>query len=187
MSQLPPRRHRTDEIYSGDLLCLELLKKGEAHFRERFPHPFLVVLSTPPEDEDWVGPITEVTDWNALKRAARATVSSFKVVRVAKSNRNVFGTKITVGRANNNDIILRGSKISKLHASFVPDPHGSFTLIDHGSTNGTAVNGILLQKNKPFGLNTGDKLSFWQYAFEYQDLDDFVEKLRTLSVEHGPL
>ena len=50
------------------------------------------------------------------------------------------GPAITLGRANDNTVVLRDEYVSGHHCQLVPDAHGQWRLEDLGSTNGTYVN-----------------------------------------------
>ncbi|MCI0340195.1 MAG: FHA domain-containing protein [Planctomycetales bacterium] len=70
------------------------------------------------------------------------------------------GSRVTVGRAPENDVVLRVRTVSKVHANLVPLGRGSFAVTDVGSSNGTAVNGHRVPKGDTVPLADGDKISF---------------------------
>jgi pSer/pThr/pTyr-binding forkhead associated (FHA) protein len=164
------------EIHLIRDLAAKLKKLGEDRFRKMYPHPFLVVVKRPPEDRDWMDPRTAESKLSDISEIEMRSQSG-EALAVAKSNRNAFKSVITVGRARNNDIVLRAPKISKLHAQFVPD-QGGCDLMDLGSANGTTINGVQLRKEQSVQLNNGDEVAFWRYTFEFHDLDSFIEHLR---------
>lgn len=65
---------------------------------------------------------------------------SLIVYPVKRTERSVFPF-VTVGRTQNNDVVLPEVTVSRFHAFFKRNEQGVFTLQDAGSTNGTAVNG----------------------------------------------
>lgn len=157
-------------------LAEELEKRSEQGFREKYPHPFLVVRYSPPDDPEEVElqtVETQLEDFSPEKE--RKPI--IKVVPLVKTQRNAFKSKITLGRARNNDLILRASKVSKIHAAFVVGKD-KWRLLDMGSVNGTVVNGDRIEKNQSVELNNGDLITFWRFVFEFQDLDSFVDILR---------
>ncbi|MBW1808315.1 MAG: FHA domain-containing protein [Deltaproteobacteria bacterium] len=165
------------KILPGKELTKELLAKGEAAFRHRYNHPFLAIMQEPPSDDEWVDPQTvETAITELVARAEQGPV--LKVVRIVKSSRNVFGSKITVGRAKNNDIIIRASKISKLHAAFIPAGKNKYKLLDMGSSNGTFINGVQLKAKESKVLKSKDEIVLWRYVFEYIEIDDLLKRLR---------
>ncbi|MFC1654488.1 FHA domain-containing protein [Myxococcota bacterium] len=147
-------------------------KRGEDAFRRRYPHPFLVLRYSPPDDPEEVDLQTVETKLSDFDHEDKRK-PIVKVVPLIKSNRNAFKSKITLGRAKNNDVIIRAAKVSKVHAAFLvgKDP---WQLLDMGSVNGTVINGDRLEKNQSVDLKSGDMISFWRYVFEYQDLDSFI-------------
>lgn len=68
--------------------------------------------------------------------------------------------RVTVGRATNNDIVLRDGSVSKLHAWFSLHEEREFSLADADSTNHTAVNGQRLEPRKLRHLLECDRLEF---------------------------
>ncbi|RMG09491.1 MAG: FHA domain-containing protein [Planctomycetota bacterium] len=67
------------------------------------------------------------------------------------------GVRYTVGRTREADLRFPSSRVSRRHAEFRWED-GRWTLVDLGSTNGTAVNGEPLVG--PRTLSSGDRLSF---------------------------
>lgn len=68
--------------------------------------------------------------------------------------------RVTVGRATNNDIVLRDGSVSKLHAWFSLHEEREFSLADADSTNHTAVNGQRLEPRKLRHLLECDRIEF---------------------------
>jgi pSer/pThr/pTyr-binding forkhead associated (FHA) protein len=99
-----------------------------------------------------------------------------KAVAVAKPDGAVPGQRIAVGRSKSNDIVLRGSKVSKQHAAFCREGE-HWKLVDLGSSNGTAVNGNRLQKDRKIKIKSRDVISFWRYTFEFHEASSFIEFL----------
>jgi hypothetical protein len=69
-----------------------------------------------------------------------------------------FSERVSVGRARNNDVVLRHESVSKFHAWFRADEDGAFYVGDAASRNGTWVNGAGLQA--PHRLTAGDEVTF---------------------------
>ncbi len=72
----------------------------------------------------------------------------------------VAGNCWTVGRAEDNNLVLTEPWISRNHAMLQQTESGEFYLIDLGSRNGTFINGRRV--NVPVLLNSGDRLTFGQ-------------------------
>lgn len=80
---------------------------------------------------------------------------------LVKSDRNPFGALLTVGRARNNDVIVEHPTISKVHAIFTCDAAG-WSVADHGSTNGTFLNGVRLPDRWKRDVQDGDSVRLGQ-------------------------
>lgn len=97
----------------------------------------------------------------------RARVASFLrknacvAVRLQKRGNAdaVFG-HISVGRAQNKDIVLRHQSISKFHAWFEVDPSLEVRVSDSGSTNRTLVNGRPIEPKTSVVVASGDLVQF---------------------------
>ena len=158
-------------------LAKELEQNGEQWFRDHYAASFLV-LSQGPElpERDF--------DLKTIKASApeldqpQARPPDARAIPLIKSDRNGFESKVLVGRALNNDIIIRASEISKVHACFTLDRKGATILQDMGSMNGTMVNGKRLKTKKHIRISTGDWITLWQYIFEYLSLDAMIDRLR---------
>ncbi len=168
------------ETISVEQLSQELKDKGEEVFRRYHPHPYMFLLATDGMSDraDFLGPKTIQVSADSLLNEEKGMPEGERVVAVHKTHRNVFKSKITVGRAKNNDIIIRASKISKLHAAFLMEGEDSYSLVDMGSTNGTKVNNVRLKKNEPVRVRNKDVIMLWHYVFEFVDIDTFIRHLK---------
>ena len=81
--------------------------------------------------------------------------------------------EITIGRIKSNDIILQKGNISKRHALIVLED-SQYTLLDQRSTNGTYLNGELI--DQPHRLNSGDEISIGDFVLA-------VERARKKSID----
>lgn len=82
-----------------------------------------------------------------------------QVVRVTKTTRNPFVGIITVGRAQNNDIILTSASVSKLQA-FLRTEEDGWSVEDKSSTNGTFLAQVNLEADRRYPLRLGEELVF---------------------------
>lgn len=87
------------------------------------------------------------------------------VYEIRKKPTNAFSDWITIGRAMNNDIVLRYPTISKLHARFEIEETAfgdllGFQLIDNNSTGRTVHNGVFLKENQKAPVCIGDVILF---------------------------
>ncbi len=110
------------------------------------------------------GPITAV----AARRIGQRTLVSrlaqaphfLMPLRKRPAAQRPFQERIAVGRAPNNDIVLRHASVSKFHAWFERDTDGVFYLHDAGSKNFTTVNEHKLDPRTPLRLEAGDEILF---------------------------
>ncbi len=72
---------------------------------------------------------------------------------------------MTIGRENNNDIVLQDINISRHHAEIRNMGNNHWTLTDLGSMNGTFVNG---RKIKSIALNDADRITLGITDIEFQ-------------------
>src|SRR5438128_12262222 len=66
-----------------------------------------------------------------------------------------------IGRAQDNQLILKSESVSRLHALLVRE-NDSVWLTDLGSVTGTFVNGDLIGRDEARALSAGDELYFGQ-------------------------
>lgn len=164
---------------SLDDLAQELRDLGVGTFREKYTCPFLILTYNPQASTEDIEVLTAKTSSYDVQQATRRPVEHTKGMRAAavyKSDRNLFESKVTIGRAKNNDIIIRERKISKLHSQFIPDADGH-QLVDMGSSNGTVVDGIKLKEGKPFRLKSGHRIAVWRYIFEFVEPEELIKLL----------
>ena len=76
---------------------------------------------------------------------------------------------VNFGRSSRNDVVLNDTKASRVHCQIIQYDNGTFVISDHGSTNGTYVNGrrvvgtMLL--NWSDQVVVGNTTIQWQYYF----------------------
>lgn len=87
-----------------------------------------------------------------------ALVYGDRVAFLRKRPENPFPDMISLGRASNNDVVVRLNSISKIHAVFMRDTRGGWTITDSGSTNGTYLNEMTLAPRIRQKLADGDRI-----------------------------
>ena len=82
----------------------------------------------------------------------------------------IQGSRVTVGREDDNEIQLPHEKVSKHHAALLP-AEGGWAIEDLGSTNGLFVNGKQVQRA---ALKHGDhvKIGPFELYFETKGVSD---------------
>lgn len=81
-----------------------------------------------------------------------------------------FPSMITVGRTQNNDVVVPDTSISKFHA-FFRVVGGEVELADAGSRNGSFVGDTRLAPKQPVRLRPGERIRFARLAFMLLDPD----------------
>ncbi|MDB4958518.1 MAG: domain containing protein [Myxococcales bacterium] len=75
------------------------------------------------------------------------------------------GKTYTVGRGIENDVVLTDIAVSRKHFDLRNDD-GAWVLVDHGSGNGTVVNGNI--EDNPFMLASGDVIEIGNTSFRFE-------------------
>ena len=91
-----------------------------------------------------------------LRRALQFVVPLRKRTAV----QSAFRKRISVGRATNQDILLRDASVSKSHAWFEVDETGTFHVADAGSTNGTKIENDTLEPRSTTPVQPGQLITF---------------------------
>jgi len=164
---------------------LQKLKRqlSRAEFEKKFPHPWLVReleederpalfrtmvtnlrRGTPPS------PVKPVTPAEGLAKQLAVEPGRFGIYPLTKSGSNPWSDRVLVGRASNNDIVLRNDRISKLHAYFQCGARGVWRLYDAKSANGTRVDGASVPPGEDgIEIQNGQILMFGTVATELVD------------------
>ena len=93
-------------------------------------------------------------------------------------DRNAFSDMVTIGRARNNDVRLSHSSVSKFHA-YVRAEGAEMALVDAGSTYGTRVNGVRLDRDWAHRktLRSGDVIRLGRLEVTYYEAREFYRGL----------
>ncbi len=73
--------------------------------------------------------------------------------------------QVTIGRATNRDIVLPDDKLVSRRHLVVSQEQGGYVLRDEGSSNGTYVNGQLMEIMHPHMLQEGDQIALGRHQF----------------------
>jgi hypothetical protein len=71
---------------------------------------------------------------------------------------------VTIGRGAENDVVLNDAGVSRNHARIQQQAAG-FVLLDNGSSNGTELNGDVIER--PQALRAGDRIGVGPVVFEF--------------------
>jgi hypothetical protein len=111
--------------------------------------------------------------------------------KVEKTDRNAWKRRISVGRARNNDIIIRHHTVSKLHAHFLfgmlaklqqMRPLADLMLSDVGSSNGSSVDGRRLEEGDVVPVSSGSRVLFGSVGCQLLDASELYQTLRSILV-----
>jgi pSer/pThr/pTyr-binding forkhead associated (FHA) protein len=152
-------------LYLRDL-CAELRQTGEAEFRIKYRDPVLVITGRAAELEDPTG--GDRTAHTSPVVTAQE-IALFHRVFILKKKDAAPGP-ISLGRSTHNDVTIAEYSISKKHCVFTR-AGGGLHIVDCGSTNGTAVDGLALGTNKPRALKGGEAIAIGRFAFVLQTAD----------------
>ncbi len=133
-------------------------------FAAKHLHPFLIRREEPKETDDEVAERlsfkTGVVDLRALQSAAAALGKIIAVLPIVKKPSNPFPDRISVGRAQNCDVVIRDASVSKLHAEIRMPKPAECEIADLKSANGTRLNGKPIAGLPSIRVRSGDKLDF---------------------------
>ncbi|MFO0594534.1 MAG: FHA domain-containing protein [Myxococcaceae bacterium] len=117
----------------------------------------------------WEAPPSESTDSGSwaltdagqdMKRPRAGEPLIFFVQKTTGAN-NPFAMGITVGRVDNNDVVVDDASVSRFHAWLQQDDRTKeWSLTDAESKNGTWVDGAKAEPRKRIVLKDGSKLKF---------------------------
>ncbi|MGC4122440.1 MAG: FHA domain-containing protein [Myxococcales bacterium] len=155
---------------------LEILMRDFARDRERFvaQHPHAVLMWAPAK-----------SGANFIEKTCVSKIPTEPVrdepiaVEVVKGVINGFPFGVTIGHAENNDIVLPNQHVSRFHAYIKHGPEGS-TLVDADSTNGTFLDGVRLAPTKPMPLPPEAHISFGGEVVKYLEPSQLVAHLTEL-------
>ena len=71
--------------------------------------------------------------------------------------------EVRLGRDKTNGVVTADQKVSRHHATLSPIDDNTFVISDHGSANGTYINGVLI--SQPTRLKNNDKIRFGDTTF----------------------
>lgn len=147
-------------------------------FKSQYPYPFLIHENTQStidcEGNQTMGMAYMPTSIDP--REARSWV--VYVVRGPEGR----PCTVSLGRADDNDIIITDPSVSKNHARLsVQEGESTLRVVDLGSTNGTFLNDERLESNKSFEVPAGQCVDFGRVPLRFlgaEGLYDYLDSLR---------
>jgi hypothetical protein len=158
-------------------LLPELDLRDEAAFARAHPHPWLLREPTawhathPDGDQTLLMPPTVAAP---LEGSALA-IALEPVVR--------DGNQITLGRSASCDLVIEEGTVSQVHLVFRQVPDG-WTVEDPGSTNGSWLEGVRLEKAAAQKLADGARLQAAQVLFTFASSAGLWRRLEAEALRH---
>lgn len=150
------------------LLCVDLsadpngdLEVGLAAALEAGGHLHNIGFHTVVGGSKMVEPSRGPHGVSAPALAQRLLLNRHFVLPLAKHSSTAMSQeRIGVGRARNQDVVLRHGSVSKYHAWFQVEVDGTVLVADAGSTNGTKVDGKALAPKQLTEVRPGTPITF---------------------------
>lgn len=136
-----------------------IIALSREQFLRDFPVPALLVVfrGNAPDQEHFDPNQSGVQLLTVSVRSAGVLRYLGRVAFVCKKPGNPFAHLISIGRSASNDVTIAVESVSKVHGYLVLED-GQWRYTDHGSTNGTKINGAKVEKGEKVLLNDGDVL-----------------------------
>jgi hypothetical protein len=134
-----------------------IISGGREQFLRDFPAPALLVVfrGSAPEQEHFDPNQSGVQLLTVSVKSAGVLRYLGRVAFVCKKPGNPFAHLVSVGRSASNDVTIAVESVSKVHGYLVLED-GRWCYTDHGSTNGTKINGKKVDKGQKVTLDDGD-------------------------------
>lgn len=145
------------------------------------PTPDLQITGSFPSLAASAGPPSERGAWGVTGPKSGSPVSSgtkmstrlqlypdrYELVPVHKRGESPWQDRILVGRAPNNDIILREPSVSKSHAHLAQESDGTWVVHAKKTVNGTFVDGRFIDAGSTGIIRPGSTLQFGNVFCEF--------------------
>jgi len=159
--------------YPLSYLGMQLLAAPK-EFLQRFPNPWLVWSSGAIEEKRIVAPTRVMTETD-LGNFPDEGWMAVELVKGGQPNGFPFG--VTIGRTENNDVVLRHAEVSRVHA-YVQQVKAHLCLVDADSTNGTFLDGRRLVASRPEPLDEMARVGLGKLVVLYFSPSKFLEYLK---------
>jgi len=116
---------------------------------------------------------------SAVAEQMRVTAQHSVVRPIRKTSVNIYQSKIAVGRAANNDVVLPHATVSGFHGFFQIDANGAVTFTDAGSKHGTHVSWQAAEASKPTLVKNGAEVRFGELVTRFFDAPGLYAYLQT--------
>ena len=158
-------------------LLPELDLRDEAAFARAHPHPWLLREPTAWHPTHPEGPRT------LLMPATVATVLEGSALAIALEPVVRDVPQVTLGRSPSCDLVVEEGTVSQVHLLFRQAPDG-WTVEDPGSTNGSWLDGVRLEKGVAHRLAEGGRLQAAQVLFTFASSSGLWRRLEAEALRH---
>lgn len=167
---------------SYDYIRREANRLSLEDFEASFPVPALMVVYRGVDQAESEGMDPGQSGVQLLTMSVKsASVLRYlsRIAFVCKRPGNPYAHLISVGRSANNDISVGVDSVSKVHGYLVQED-GRWRFTDHGSTNGSRINGHDLVPKEKYTLKDRDVLQLGlEVMFEFMDPGSLYLKARS--------
>lgn len=122
-------------------------------------------------------------NWDATVAGVSTLVAYLKIVNNKLKTEDVLkleGNVWTIGRHPTCEVVINDSAVSRQHFDLTKTPEGYFVL-DHGSSNGTRLNGEKIPAQTPQRIVSGDVLSIREIEIVFEIHDgEYKNKMQAL-------
>ncbi|MGH1340938.1 MAG: FHA domain-containing protein [Nannocystales bacterium] len=162
-------------------LAREARSRTQLQFAEGFPVLFL--LARPDTDVDEFGEDDMDFDTVAVPAGGsdEQAVQEWFALPLTWPTNTDTGGRLSIGRANGCDLVVRRSFISKMHAFVQRGPGDKLCVGDHRSANGTWVNGQRVRPNQRLALELGDQVKLGILTFRLVDAEHVHRALTSVA------
>jgi len=144
----------------------------QAKFERNHVHAWFVWSVGRPADEPIIAPTLSFGGHGDAPKQGEPLA-----IPILKGRASVFPMGITIGRTENNDVVLRHEQVSRFHA-YVQLTAEGLSLVDADSKNGTWVNGMQLVPTRPQPLPPTALIKFGELQVRFYTAESFIEYLR---------
>lgn len=144
-------------------------------FLARVVTPHLFLGHDPQDDEADPGFRTDRVTQEAVEAPPNSRAILLPVAK--RAGANAFPMMITLGRAPNNDVVIRDKRISTFHCYF--RQNGDRWLICDVSSNGTTLNGATATREEELPISSGTVIKLAKsLEMEFLEPEQLYERIR---------
>lgn len=146
-------------------------------------HPYAFLISASGATGPAAKPVVKPTEFRTVTHkeyAAKTEPSGLElplILPLRKGEGRPFPERISLGRATNCDVVIRDASISKLHGHFRDVTAESAFFTDAKSSNGTRLDGTLIQPGVATEIRRNTLLSFGRVQLMFMSPGDVYDWL----------